>query len=133
MKKLFLVAFLSVLFVCCSCSTIQQVGCSVESSVTSVLASTVASSMSCVNLSVIQSDMQSAMGKANLCSVNSNANQLKAHLKGPVGDVVCPIAVQAALGLVGTKVPQAWGCSPSASTSGLATLLTSACIKVVPL
>lgn len=121
------------LFALCSCSTVKPVGCAVEQSAESAISAAVATSLSCTNLSAIQTDITAAIGKLNLCTVNDAACQVKHHLKGPVGDVVCPLAVSGAMGLLANAIPQAWGCSPSASLSGLASVLTKACTSVVPL
>jgi hypothetical protein len=122
------------LFFTFACSTISPVVCSVESSVAGALAGGVASALSCTNTAQIKSDILGALSKANLCSTSTAAKALTASpLQGPVGDLVCPLAVGAAIGLLSNKVPASWGCAPGASTAGLATTLTSLCEAAVPI
>ncbi len=104
---------------------IIAVGCSVEQAVTSALTASVATTLNCANLAAIQGDMMSVLGKANLCPTAS------AKPKGVVGNLVCPLAVDAAMGLVTNKIPVAWGCDPHATVATLSATLIAACNKVV--
>ncbi len=140
MKFLFAaVLMLTMTFVGCNkpsdpTGPIAAVGCSVETAITSSLAATIGSTLTCSNLTQVQLDIQGALGKANLCAqaVPPPASaQSKQKFKGIVGGLVCPLAIDAVLGLVVSKVPASWGCSPSASTTGLATALGAACVAVV--
>lgn len=106
-----------------SCTTVTPVVCAVETSAASAISTQVASALTCTNTAAITADVLSALGKANLCSTPVSSSKT---LKGPIGDLVCPIAVTAVLGLVAGKVPASWGCS-GASTSNLGTILTNAC------
>lgn len=129
MKFLTLIAMFFVM----SCSTVQPVVCTVEQSAASAIAAGIGTALSCTNLPQIQSDLLGALGKVNLCSMASSAKMMKHHLKGPVGNVVCPIAVEAAIGLGASKVPASWGCSANTSMSGLSAVLITACEQVVPI
>lgn len=110
-------------------SPIVTVGCQVETSVVQALASNVATTLTCSNLAAIQTDMQAALGKANLCAPSTEAQ--KGKLKGVVGNMVCPMAVGAALSMVATKIPAGWGCAPGSNPAGLGDVLTAACNKAV--
>lgn len=106
-----------------SCTSVEPVVCAVETSAASALSNQIASALTCTNTAAIQSDILASLGKANVCSTTVASFK---SLKGPIGDIVCPIAVTAVLGLVSDKVPSSWGCSAT-STSTLGTLLTTAC------
>jgi hypothetical protein len=121
---------------------IQQVGCDIETAVTTSFVSGVATALSCSNQAAIQTSLQSAFGNANLCSGPRGlvtASQMKAAKAGVmkpdgvIGNLACPIAISAALGFLSNSVPSAWGCSQSASASTLATTLTSLCEAAIPL
>jgi len=51
---------------------------------------------------------------------------------GVIGNIACPIAVNAALALVTTQIPSSWGCTPGSVTTDLSTALTAACVAAVP-
>lgn len=112
-------------FVACTHSPVGT-PCQVETVATNAMASAVAMAMSCSNVSQIRADIQSSLGKADFCSVSNKP-------KGPIGNIVCPIAVQSVLTLVATKVPSSWGCSPTATVKNLGETLTLACQAVVPI
>lgn len=106
-------------------------GCSAETAITTGLASALASAANCTHPDVIQTDFQSALGKINLCSQVVPVSG-KPALKGPVGDVVCPLAVGALIPLVTSKVlPATWGCDPSAKLADASALLSAACSKAI--
>jgi len=129
-----IVVALLVLFTACTknqpVDPIGPVVCSLEQGVASAMAGSVANSLNCTSVAAIQADMLSALGKANLCqqAVPPTAG---GHKKGIVGGIVCPLAVDAALGLLVAKVPAAWGCSTQSAT-GLGAALSAACAGVVP-
>lgn len=115
----------------------QQIGCSVETLVTTAAAGAIASADSCTNVSQIQSDIQGALGSINLCASATVQAQLVAlqkkegdKYKGIVGNIVCPLATDAVLSLIGSKTPASWGCSGSAS---VAAAISAACIAAVPI
>lgn len=120
----------SLFFVSCSSSPVST-ACQVETYAANAIASSLATAMGCTNLNQIKSDLMSAMGKANVCSATS-AKHRRAP-KGPIGNIVCPLAVQASLQLAASKVPSSWGCSPDATVANLGSTLTMACEAVVPL
>lgn len=133
----FIAALALVLGACTSPSTptpapvpapVVAVGCQLETSLVTVLASNVATTLTCSNLSAIQTDMQMALGKANLCAPNEAQ---KAKFKGVVGNLACPLAVEAVLGMLASKIPAGWGCAPGSNPAGLGDTLTAACQKAV--
>lgn len=148
MKKLLAVAFACPFFFfgCTksnsSLTPIQQVGCDIETAVSSSFAGGVAAALSCSNLSVIQADLQKAFGNANLCQgpvASATTAQLKSakaqlvHKMGAIGNIACPIAVPTALGFLSNSIPSGWGCSASASASALSSTLITLCEAAIPL
>jgi len=109
-------------------SPIQVIGCSAETSATSALAAFIGMQGVCSNLSAIQGDIQSYLGKANLCAAAVVPATSKG-LKGPIGNVICPLAVNSVLGVIGSKVPATWGCSVQDAPSAAA--LSAACSKAI--
>lgn len=113
------------IFTLCSCSTIKKdVGCNLETSAAAAISQGIVKQLSCTNQAQIQSDLLGYLGAANLCSSTNS-------LKGPIGDVGCPLAVGAVMGAINNVIPSTWGCSPTASTAGLASSLTKICEQSV--
>lgn len=145
-------------------SPIQEAGCAIESAVSGGMASVVSSSLQCSHPDVVAQQLQAAFGNANLCAApvaapanaamlagqkfskvgdvsaadldaaksGMHANAVKPN--GIIGNIACPIAINAAIGFLSNAVPAAWGCSgPNASISGLIGALTAACETAVPL
>lgn len=145
-------------------SPIQEAGCAIESAVSGGMASVVSSSLQCSHPDVVAQQLQAAFGNANLCAApiapapaaamlagqkyskvgdvsaadlaaaksGMHANAVKPN--GIIGNIACPIAINAAIGFLSNAVPASWGCSgPNASISGLIGALTSACEAAVPL
>lgn len=133
----YLLLILAFLVSCTSKTTtdpnpIQTVGCSVEGDLTTAFAGSISQLLTCTNVTAIQVDLLNALGKANLCAKASPVVAGKAvTTKGVIGNIVCPMAVQSAMGIVGTKIPPGWGCSPSAGTSDLNAALVATCSKVI--
>lgn len=134
----YLLLILSVLVVSCTSKTttdpnpVQTVGCSIEGDLTTAFANSVSQLLTCTDVTAIQVDLLNALGKANLCAKSTPAVTSKTvSPKGVIGDIVCPLAVQSVMGLVGTKVPVGWKCTPAAGTSGLNAALVATCSKVV--
>jgi len=140
----FLLTILSVLAISACTSTPATpgapapagVGCSVEQVVSGALAASIGTGLQCANLTAIQADLQGALGTANLCATSVAQAQSKVEgkqpMKGVVGDLVCPLAVNTAMGLINTKIPAAWGCKVT-SGSNIGSVLSAACIAVVPI
>ncbi len=141
MRPILMAILLSFGFISCTSNNqpppvVGGVICSLETAVTSAMSAAIATNLTCSNLPAIQGDIMNVLGKANFCTQvapDLASVQAKAKMKamGPVGNLVCPLAIDAALGLVTSKIPTAWGCSPSATVDGLSQLLTSACEKAV--
>lgn len=117
--------------------TPSPIGCSVETVITTAAAGAIAAADSCSNVSQIQQDIQAKLGSINVCS-SASVQQQMADLKkkqgdkykGIVGSIVCPLATDAILSLIGAKVPSSWGCQGSAD---VAAAISAACISVVPI
>jgi hypothetical protein len=115
----------------------QQVGCSVETVVTTAAAGAIASADSCENVSQIQQDIQAKLGSINLCqsaAVQQQMTELKKKqgdkYKGIVGSIVCPLATDGIISLIGAGVPSSWGCK---GNSDIAAAISAACVAVVPI
>lgn len=113
------------------------IGCSVETIVTTAAAGAIAAADSCTNVSQIQTDIQAALGSINMCAAAAVQTQMVSLKKkqgdkfqGIVGSIVCPLATDAIMSLIGTKTPATWGCSGSASVSSA---ISAACIAAVPI
>lgn len=132
--KTLLIAVL-VLFTACTTKPtpapgpIVPVVCSIEQGIASAFAASIGSALNCTNLGAIQSDLLNVLGKANLCT--QTPPPASEHKKGIVGSIVCPLAVDAALGLLTSKIPPTWDCS-SQSAGALGAALSAACVGVVP-
>ena len=117
-------------------SPIGGVVCNVEQDIAGAFASTIAKSLSCSNQATIQSDVLGFIGKANLCA--SSVNHLKSapksadgKMKGVIGNIACPIAVNAVMGAAGAAVPASWGCAPNSGANSLNAALTATCEQLV--
>lgn len=132
MKYVMLMSLL--LFAACTStpvpSPVVPIVCSVERGLTSAFAASIGSTLNCTHLDAIQADLLGAFGKANLCpqAVPPPASQGK---KGVIGTLICPLAVDAALGLLSAKIPPTWGCATQ-NAGALGAALTAACSNVVP-
>lgn len=105
-----------------------QLACTAETVITEKLASTIASTFVCTNSAQIQSDVLEIVDVVKLCAVNEkHCDHLKKlNLKqGPIANAVCPIAASAAVGILGSKIPAAWGCAPT--SPALVIAVTTAC------
>ena len=140
---------------------IKDIACDVEKAVSGGLGSTIATSLSCAHPEIVSSELQAAFGNANMCAtpiVQPSGMAVMAQAKwktigdipgdalkqkgmkamaapmGVIGSIVCPMAVQSAVGYLSNSIPVAWGCTgPNASFQGLLSALTAGCIAVVPL
>lgn len=128
--KYVLLAICSLFLFSCSSAPVNP-GCAIETYAANAVSSAMASAMSCSNPGQIQADLLAALGKANLCSVA--VQKLKTAPKGPIGNLVCPMAVQYAVSLAASKVPASWGCSPGASVQNLSPALIQACEALAPI
>ena len=103
-------------------SPVVVVGCQVESSMVSSISAALAIQGQCAHADVMSNDMMTWLGKANICAQSTG-------LKGPIGDAICPIAVQAILNGIGQRMPPTWGCdlvnAPAAAS------LTASCSSAV--
>lgn len=134
MKK-YLLAFCFTV-ICASCTKpspspnpVVVVGCAVEQALTGAFAASLSAAFSCSGISQMQSDIQAMLGKVDLCAKVPKPDPA-GHKKGVVGGIICPLAVQAVMGAVGSKIPATWGCSAGSSAS--ADALTVACNSAVP-
>lgn len=125
-----------------SCTTtqpanpIQVVGCAVESSLNTAFSASIATVLNCTNQAAISSSIATKLSAINICataSVQSQVKELqgKGKMKGIVGDLVCPIGINAINSIVNGAVPAAWGCSVS-SADGVSAALAAVCAAAVP-
>lgn len=130
--KYFLLILTALFVMSCSSAPVNP-GCAIEQFAASAVSSAMAKAMACTNPNQIQSDLLSALGKANFCSQVPVAMKKKGAPKGPIGNLICPMAVSAAVKLAAGKVPAAWGCSPDATVASVAPILVQACEALAPL
>ncbi len=123
----------------------KPVICGVEKVVVDVVSSNITTLLSCKNPEVIKSDLTEALNKSQFCSQPSMSVAQKVQTKGtdklstesvkvgPVGSIVCPLAINAVFGLAGSQIPSTWGCDPSKTISSIATTLIAVCTAAVPI
>lgn len=124
-----------------SISPIQAVGCDIETAVIGAEAGAIATLLTCANQTQISTDLQTALGNANLCAQPGVAAvsmpQLKAKASakpmGIIGNIACPLVINVAIGYATQAVPASWSCTTGASAASLAAALTAACETAVPL
>lgn len=109
---------------------LPAIGCSAETAITSGVAASIATALNCTSLISIQGDIQAALGKANLCQAAAPVAGSK-KLKGPIGDLVCPLATSAVSAILTGKIPASWVCDPSAKIADVSLLLNTACSKAL--
>lgn len=122
MKKV-LLSVLAITTLACTKEDVKKPGCAIQDTIVSSLTDTAVEALQCANKDVIKADITKALGSANLCESTT---------QGPVGTILCPLAVKAVTDLFQSKIPDTWGCKIS-DGSKLAQFMTDACIKVVPL
>lgn len=116
-----------------SCTSVKPVVCSIETTAVSVVSSSISGALACTNIDVIKADLTKAFDKSNLCTAAPAPIANGVKVQGVVGNIVCPLAVGAAMSLIGISIPPAWGCDPKSSLSGLATVVTAACVAAMPI
>ena len=107
------------LVLCVSCKT----PCANETVLTGGLANGIATALSCTNVAQIQIDVVNTLAAANICTASEPVHTLG----GPIALVVCPLVAQAAVSVLGAKVPVTWSCNPVLAEQGVATVVTAAC------
>lgn len=128
----FLAIFALLTFSLSACTQAKQVGCQVETSISTSFAAGISSALTCSHQDVIQADLLAALGKTNLCTQAADIAKLKSVAATPIfGSILCPIAVQTALSLMASKIPDTWGCSPTATIGTLSDLLNKACLSAI--
>lgn len=109
---------------------LASAGCSIENSFIPAATATVAKAFNCSNSAAITASIQSVTGNVALCST---AAGMSARMRGPIGNLACPLAVNAVMGFLTAPLPPAWGCSVPAQANSLMTVLTTACEAAVPI
>jgi hypothetical protein len=118
MKKL-LIVFLFPLFLGCS-SIKEKAGCAVEEKAVDVTSAGIVTVLECKNAAAVRMDVKFYIDKAGLCKT------------GLIGDLVCPIAVDAVLKGIGSATPATWQCNPANPMSKLSQFLVPACKAAMP-
>lgn len=111
---------------------LEDAGCAIETGLTQGAAQSIALALTCQNQAAIQASLMVAMGNANLCKMVQPAVSGQA-IKGIVGNIACPIAVNTIIGYLTNSVPATWGCAQGSSVSQLTSVLTQACEAAVPM
>lgn len=124
----------------------NPIGCSLEQVVSGSAAAAVATALQCSNLTAMQADFQNALGSINFCAAATAHQKALAMHKGPVstpvskpgqkvkgaiGSIICPLATDSIVGLLNANIPATWNCQVD-QTSGLASIISQACINAVP-
>lgn len=115
----------------------NALGCSLETVFAQSFAAAIAAADACANQAQIQADIMKGIGPANVCQAAAVQGQL-ARLKkanvdrfsGPIGSLVCPLATDAVLKIIGSKVPASWECTGNAIVTAA---ISAACLNAVPL
>lgn len=144
-----------------SMSPIQAAACDVESVATGSVAAAVATAFNCQNQPQIQTDLQTALGNVNFCAASvpapasliagakmvsklgdvtkadidaaKKAKGLAVKPMGIVGNIACPIILNAGVAYLTQAVPSSWSCTASSSAQTVAQALTIACEAAIPL
>ncbi len=130
---------------------LQSAGCGVETAITGAMGAAVVSDCAGTDAVACGQGFEVALGNVNLCStplpsgfattwktvgdVPADALKVKniAGKMGVVGNVACPIAIDAALGLLTGQVPKACGCTKNLSAGQMGTTMISVCEMAVPI
>ncbi len=120
--KYFISLFAFLFLMGCSSQQVKEPICNLQKSIAATVADTVASALACSNKEQISADIMSKLGKANLCAASAT---------GVIGDVACPVAINALSEYLRGEIPASWSCTVD-DTSGLAKLLLEACKGAVP-
>lgn len=97
-------------------------GCVTEEAISSGLAGSVKNLLNCTNEAAIQADIKLVMNHTNICAAPPVNNKT-----GVVANIVCPVVASTAVLYLGKQIPASWGCTPTAATSDVKALITTAC------
>jgi len=120
MKKL--IAILPLMFFA-ACTTLCPLGKSTAASVSVAMGGM----LQCKRIDLIQSDLEAKLKSTGVCK------EADGKMRGPVGDIACPIVVPIAIGMASKLVPTKYGCELTELKDNAASILTKACQGVVPL
>lgn len=125
--------------------------CDVESTITSDFGAAIVSSCAGTDAVACGGALQSALGAINLCGQPgvsqvtmsqikaAKASRASAKIAGQVspnaivGNLVCPLAVPAIMGLLSGLIPSACGCTQSIGASTIQPIFVSACEAAIPI
>lgn len=108
-----------------------NLGCDAETLISEKLADAVASAATCSNVAAIQTDILSAINVVKLCAASDKHSEqcTKYQLpKGPIANVVCPLASSAVVAVAGNVIPARYGCQLSGSP--LSSVVLQACLSL---
>lgn len=108
MKKLAFIVLLPVLFSGC------RIACNAEKVIAARFANAIAVAGNCTNPTAIQVDVLAALDVAKLCAAkefnDDRCKEFASVKQGPIANVICPLATAALVSVVGTYVPERYGC-----------------------
>jgi hypothetical protein len=103
------------------CTKGEDAGCAVAKTASSLVAAQVSTTLSCKNLDAVKEDIDAQISKTKICDQNT--------AQGPVGEMVCPMAVSAVMGGALKAIPAKWECSGGMPAEKLQELLLTQCKK----
>lgn len=114
-------------------SPVAPVVCSLEQSLSGGLAKAAGDYLNCqpAGVALLQADLLTSIGKVNLCATLT----AKRSMKGPIGNLLCPMAVSAAQSVltdqVTGKIPAKYLCDPTAAVGNIAQVFSNVCTQYV--
>lgn len=128
--KMLLVCILSLCFLTVGCTKdeVKDKICDLGKNASESLATQVASSLSCSNKDAIVADIQEKLVDLKVCE-EKPASDLTT--KSAIGNVICPLVVEALVGGAVKQIPEKWGCTGGQVTEDLKLKLLAECTKVL--
>ena len=123
----------------CTKEAQQVVACKAEDAASAFLSKGIATQLSCENVDAILADMKVIVAKTNLCKeapvaapASSDGTMVAAGVvstKSVVGNILCPVVVDAAVNAATGQVPAAWKCTGNGKPEALKAYLLEQCTK----
>lgn len=103
------------------CTKTPEPVCTVAKTISSHVASEIATQLSCSNVDAIKATLDQKLVDLKVCGLAAESI---------IGEVICPPLIEALLTGALANVPAAWGCSGGPAKEGLKDLLLVACKKI---
>jgi hypothetical protein len=113
----------------------EQVLCSFEGVVTTLLTTEIVNKLQCANPAAVTASLQKGLRQMDLCKMHDERKKKKKSegvvALGAVGDVVCAPAISALhLGLL-MSIPPEWGCTGPVDAEALKASLLEKCLTAI--